>query len=105
MPKPFRCVCSIGLNRGYSYQFSFCGDCKEYVCVAGIMDVPQQHLEGFSTTFGVAQTVGALTVTLVAVWAGHYRGGFTWRSNPEIEFNWHPVLMTFGMIFLYANCK
>lgn len=72
---------------------------------AGGMEAPQQHLKGFITTFGVAEGVGAVTVILVTVWAGHYRGGFTWRSNPDIQFNWHPVLMTLGMIFLYANCK
>lgn len=72
---------------------------------AGGMEAPQQHLKGFITIFGVAEAVGALTVILVTVWAGHYRDGFTWRSNPDIQFNWHPVLMTLGMIFLYANCK
>ncbi|XP_033607634.1 cytochrome b561 isoform X2 [Cryptotermes secundus] len=77
----------------------FQGICKG----SGDMDAPQQNLEGFITTFGVAQAVGALTVILVTVWAGHYRGGFAWRSNVDLEFNWHPVLMTFGMIFLYAN--
>lgn len=76
-----------------------------HIYVIGDMDAPQQNLEGFITTFGVAQAVGALTVILVTVWAGHYRGGFAWRSNVDLEFNWHPVLMTFGMIFLYANCK
>jgi len=75
------------------------------VHIAGGMEAPQQHLQGFITTFGMAEGVGAVTVILVTVWAGHYRGGFTWRSNPSIQFNWHPVLMTLGMIFLYANCK
>ncbi|KAJ9597189.1 hypothetical protein L9F63_026921, partial [Diploptera punctata] len=67
------------------------------------MEASQQNLEGFTLTFGVAQAVGLLTVVLVTVWAGHYCGGFSWRSNPDTEFNWHPVLMTLGMIFLYAN--
>jgi cytochrome b-561 len=69
------------------------------------MDPPQQNLEGFTTTFGVAQAIGILTIILVIVWADHYRGGFAWRSDVDLEFNWHPVLMTSGMIFLYANCK
>jgi cytochrome b-561 len=68
------------------------------------MEAPQQHLKGFITIFGVAEGVGAVTVILVTVWAGHH-GGFTWRSDPDIQFYWHPVLMTLGMIFLYANCK
>jgi cytochrome b-561 len=76
-----------------------------YICVAGDMDAPQQNLKGFTTIFGVAQAIGILTVILVTVWADHYRGGFAWHSDVDLEFNWHPVLMTFGMIFLYANCK
>jgi cytochrome b-561 len=75
------------------------------ICVAGDMDAAPQNLEGFTTTFGVAQGIGILTAILVTVWADHYRGGFAWRSDVDLEFNWHPVLMTFGMIFLYANCK
>lgn len=67
------------------------------------MEVPQQDLRYFTTTFGVTEALGALVVILVNVWAGHYHGGFAWRSNPDVEFNWHPVLMTLGMIFIYAN--
>lgn len=89
----------------HSYHCLFCSYCEECVHAAGGMEAPQQYLRGFITTFGVAEGVGAVTVILVTVWAGNYRGGFTWRSNPDIQFNWHPVLMTLGMIFLYANCK
>ena len=35
----------------------------------------------------------------------NYRHGFTWRDNPKLEFNWHPLLMTIGLIFLYGNGK
>jgi cytochrome b-561 len=73
--------------------------------VTGGMETSQQHLRGFITTFGMAEGVGAVTVILVTVWVGHYREGFAWRSAPDKQFNWHPVLMTLGMIFLYANCK
>ncbi|EEB13963.1 Cytochrome b561, putative [Pediculus humanus corporis] len=60
-------------------------------------------LEGFTFLFGLAEALGALGLILTAIWLGSYRGGFTWTSNPKLEFNWHPLLMMMGMIFLYAN--
>jgi len=30
-------------------------------------------------------------------------GGLGGTSNPQIEFNWHPLLMTIGLIYLYGN--
>lgn len=38
-------------------------------------------------------------------WVFIYLGGLSWSSTPEIQFNWHPLLMTIGMIYLYGNCK
>lgn len=67
------------------------------------MDHQQQRPEGFSVLFGLVEITGALAVILVTVWLGYFHGGFSWSSNPAQEFNWHPVLMTIGMIFLYAN--
>ncbi|GLG93620.1 Putative cytochrome b561, partial [Gryllus bimaculatus] len=67
------------------------------------MDNISNRLEGFTILFGVAEIFGALAVILVTVWLGYYHNGFAWRSAPAVEFNWHPVLMTIGMVFLYGN--
>ncbi|XP_049806525.1 transmembrane ascorbate-dependent reductase CYB561 [Schistocerca nitens] len=61
------------------------------------------HKEGFTLAYGLAQLTGTAAVVMVVVWAGYYKGGFSWRSNPSVEFNWHPVLMLIGMVFLLGN--
>ncbi|XP_011638626.1 cytochrome b561-like isoform X2 [Pogonomyrmex barbatus] len=64
----------------------------------------QTHsLEGFVPLLGLTEGCGALLVILIFVWTSFYRNGFSWRSNPGLEFNWHPLLMVIGFVFLYAN--
>ena len=47
---------------------------------------------------------GLAAVVLVGVWMQNYRDGFAWSTeDPGIEFNWHPLLMTIGLIYLYGN--
>ncbi|XP_046743179.1 plasma membrane ascorbate-dependent reductase CYBRD1 isoform X2 [Diprion similis] len=62
-----------------------------------------QLLEGFNMLFGVTELVGIFLIILVTVWVTHFRGGFAWTSDPGLEFNWHPLLMTIGLVFLYSN--
>lgn len=45
--------------------------------------------------------VGITIIILVSSWIGVY--GLAWRSNPTLQFYWHPLLMSIGMIFLYGN--
>uniref|UniRef100_A0A0A9ZCA9 Cytochrome b reductase 1 n=1 Tax=Lygus hesperus TaxID=30085 RepID=A0A0A9ZCA9_LYGHE len=63
----------------------------------------EENLSGFWAAFTGAQVLGVLVVVLVAIWTSSMGGGFAWRSNPGLEFNWHPLLMSVGFIFLYGN--
>ena len=49
------------------------------------------------------QVSGFMAVVLMGTWTGHFLGGFSWQSDPQHQFNWHPLLMTIGLIFLYGN--
>lgn len=62
-----------------------------------------KRISGFNTIFITAQIAGILSIVLTGLFTGHYWGGFAWRSNPGLQFNWHPFLMTIGMVYLYGN--
>lgn len=63
-----------------------------------------QRLVNFRIFYLVAQMLGITIIILMGSWISLYLGGFGW-STPAIEFNWHPMLMTIGMIYLFGNCK
>ncbi|XP_026480612.1 cytochrome b561-like [Ctenocephalides felis] len=63
----------------------------------------EQNIQGFRPIYIAAMAFGLAFVILVGIWTGGYLGGFAWRSTPELQFNWHPLLMSIGMIFLYSN--
>lgn len=70
-----------------------------------IYDTPDQpgSLKWFPWLVLCAQILGLGSVILVAVWLGQYRGGFAWQSDVSKEFNYHPLFMVLGMIFLYGD--
>lgn len=69
-----------------------------------IQQSEQQQQRNRARTFTalvlMAQVFGLLSVILVAVWMGHFSGGFSWS---EQKFNYHPLFMTIGMVFLYGE--
>ena len=58
----------------------------------------------FYLLVGIAEILGIICLVLVGIWMSHYRGGFAWDGSGK-EFNYHPVFMIFGLVFLYGNGK
>eukprot|EP00112_Aurelia_sp_Birch-Aquarium-sp1_P007020 Seg17666.1 transcript_id=Seg17666.1/GoldUCD/mRNA.D3Y31 product="Cytochrome b ascorbate-dependent protein 3" protein_id=Seg17666.1/GoldUCD/D3Y31 len=56
----------------------------------------------FYVLAGIAEILGIICLVLVGIWMSHYRGGFAWDSSGK-KFNFHPVFMIFGLVFLYGN--
>lgn len=45
--------------------------------------------------------LGVACLVCVALWNARWRGGFAWDGS-AFQFNWHPVLMTAGLVVLYG---
>lgn len=66
----------------------------------------QGHLVNFRLLYLVTQLIGAVLIILVISWILMHLEGFGYDySMPKIIFNWHPLMMITGMIFLYGDCK
>lgn len=59
----------------------------------------------FRMLYLIMQMIGGTIIILTLCWIFIYLGGLSWSSTPAIQFNWHPLLMTIGMVFLYGNCE
>lgn len=69
-----------------------------------IRELPQSRsMKDFYPLLSLTEACGIFLIILMTIWTGYYRNGFSWKSNPQLEFNWHPLLMTIGLVFLYAN--
>ncbi|KAI7809077.1 cytochrome b reductase 1 [Triplophysa rosa] len=53
----------------------------------------------FLVFFSLALAVGFLSIVCVLIWVLHFREGLGWDGG-SAEFNWHPLLMLIGFIFL-----
>ncbi|NXF83263.1 CYBR1 reductase, partial [Sclerurus mexicanus] len=53
----------------------------------------------FLALLASALLAGFVAVILSLVWVFHYREGLSWDGGPA-EFNWHPVLVVTGFIFI-----
>jgi len=58
----------------------------------------------FLGSFLAVEVLGLLAVILTIHWVNSFKGGVKWGyTDLGISFNWHPILMTLGLIFLYGN--
>lgn len=58
--------------------------------------------KGFVPLYSITQAVGLLSIILILYWIFAFNKGFS-LSTPISEFNWHPFLMSLGMIYLTGN--
>jgi cytochrome b-561 len=55
----------------------------------------------FTTGIIFTQVVGLVMVSLAGLWMSNFYGGFGWDT--KTVFNYHPLFMTMGFIFLYGD--
>ncbi|KAE8299319.1 Cytochrome b reductase 1 [Larimichthys crocea] len=56
----------------------------------------------FVAALCAAAVAGLVSIIFVLVWVLHYRDGLAWDGG-SAEFNWHPVLIVIGFIFLQGT--
>jgi len=79
---------------------------KNEVYKPPIMDLRVSNRPLFFIVFSIVQIPGILAVILMALWNYNYKGGFSWTWDMKYlgtSFNWHPLLLTTGLIYLYGN--
>ncbi|RXN07153.1 DDB1- and CUL4-associated factor 17 [Labeo rohita] len=63
------------------------------------LDLRMESYTQFLIFFILALAVGFVSIAFVLTWVLHYKEGLGWDGG-EAEFNWHPLLMVIGFIFL-----
>ncbi|KAI4805281.1 hypothetical protein CesoFtcFv8_013811 [Champsocephalus esox] len=61
-----------------------------------------ENFKHFLVVLSVAAAAGLVSIIFVLIWVLHFREGLAWDGGPA-EFNWHPVLMVIGFIFLQGT--
>uniref|UniRef100_A0A1I8P3I8 Cytochrome b561 domain-containing protein n=1 Tax=Stomoxys calcitrans TaxID=35570 RepID=A0A1I8P3I8_STOCA len=72
------------------------------IITKGKMDT-DPAMANFKVLYVLTQLCGLTMIVLMGSWIGVHMGGLGGTGNPSLEFNWHPLLMTIGLIFLYGN--
>merc|ERR1711990_1392070 len=58
----------------------------------------------FQTLSLTVSLIGLTLVITTIAWVGKFKGGVAFSYTEKgIDFNWHPILMTISLIFLYGN--
>merc|ERR1712154_75059 len=58
----------------------------------------------FQAAYLSVALIGLTMVITTIAWVGHFKGGVSFTQTEKgIDFNWHPILMTISLIFLYGN--
>merc|ERR1712079_322919 len=58
----------------------------------------------FQAAYLSVALIGLTMVITTIAWVGHFKGGVSFSQTEKgIDFNWHPILMTISLIFLYGN--
>ncbi|XP_050544159.1 transmembrane ascorbate-dependent reductase CYB561-like isoform X2 [Daktulosphaira vitifoliae] len=58
-------------------------------------------ISGYTKIYTISQVIGIVIILAMYYWLEFYRGGFGFGA--KVIFNWHPLLMTIGFIFFFAN--
>jgi len=68
------------------------------------MNLSIQNRPLFQAAYLSVALVGLTMVITTIAWVGHFKGGVSFsRTEKGIDFNWHPILMTISLLFLYGN--
>lgn len=60
-------------------------------------------LINFQELYVLTQLCGLAMIALMGIWIGQHLDGLSLGDSPNQRFNWHPLFMTIGFIYLYGN--